>query len=111
MLNKVIASILISGMAAGWPLLGQTTADEVAQLKQRVTQLEKQVQEMSQILEPFKAQQAADVRRRALREKFEKKMAQDRDKYTAEQLREANNCIRSPIRNGVPLRPLKAFRQ
>ena len=50
---------------------------------------EQQVQEISQLLVPIKAQQAIDNRRKAFRERFEKKMAQDRDKYTPEQLRDA----------------------
>jgi hypothetical protein len=40
-------------------------------------------------VEVLKAQQALENRRKALRERFDKKMAQDRDKYTPEQLREA----------------------
>jgi hypothetical protein len=51
--------------------------------------LEKQVQEMSKVLEPLKAQQAAESRRKAFRERFEKKLAQDQAKYTTEQLRDA----------------------
>jgi hypothetical protein len=89
MRKTIIAGILMSGIAASSPLFAQGNAEDVAQLKQRVAQLEKQVQEISQLLEPLKAQQAADNRRKALRERFEKKMAQDRDKYTQEQLRDA----------------------
>jgi ElaB/YqjD/DUF883 family membrane-anchored ribosome-binding protein len=91
MRNTIIVGILMSGMAASAPLFAQGNADDVAQLKQRVAQLEKQVQEISQLLEPLKAQQAADNRRKALRERSEKKLAQDRDKYTQEQLRDAEN--------------------
>jgi hypothetical protein len=89
MRNTIIAGILISGMAASSPLFAQTNAEEVAQLKQRVGQLEKQVREISQILEPLKAQQALDNRRKAFRQRFDKKMAQDQEKYTPEQLRDA----------------------
>jgi hypothetical protein len=89
MRNLIIAGMLMSGMVTNSPMLAQTSADEVAQLKQRVAQLEKQVQEMSRILEPLKAQQAADGRQKAFRERFEKKMAQDRAKYNPEQLRDA----------------------
>jgi hypothetical protein len=85
----MIAGMLMLAMAAGSPLFAQTNADQVAQLEQRVAQLEKQVQEISKVLEPVRAQQAVDNRRRALREKFEQRRAQDRDKYTPEQLREA----------------------
>lgn len=91
MRNLIIAGLLVSGMAAGSPSLAQTSAEEVAQLKQRVTQLERQVEEISQWLQPLKAQQAAEDRRKALRERFEKKMARDRQKYTQEQLREAES--------------------
>jgi hypothetical protein len=79
----------MSAVAAGSPLFAQVSADDVAQLKQRVIQLEKQVQEISQLLEPLKAQQTIDNRRKALREQFEEKMAQDRRKYNQEQLSEA----------------------
>jgi len=85
----IIACILMSGMASNLPLCAQSGDADVAQLKQRVAQLEKQVQEISQILEPLKAQQASENRRKTFREKFEKKMAQDQAKYTPEQLREA----------------------
>lgn len=89
MRNLIITGILMSGIIPTSQLSAQTSGDEVAQLKERVAQLEKQVQEMSQILEPLKAQQAAENRRKAFREKFDKKMAQDRARYSAEQLRDA----------------------
>jgi len=93
----------MSGIAASSPLFAQGNADDVAQLKQRVAQLEKQIQEISQLLEPLKAQQAADNRRKALRGRFEKKMAQDRDKYTQEQLRDAENLYQVANRKwGTP---------
>jgi outer membrane murein-binding lipoprotein Lpp len=63
--------------------------NDVAQLNQRVDQLEKQVQEMSQVLEPLKAQQTRDNRRAAFHEQFTKKLAEDGRKYTPEQLSEA----------------------
>lgn len=89
MRNVIAVGILISGLVATSPLFAQANADEVVQLKQRVAQLEKQVREISQLVEPLKAQQAADNRRKALRERFDKKMAEDRGKYSQEQLREA----------------------
>ena len=89
MKNKMIAGILISGMAASLPLFAQPNTDEIARLKARVAQLEKQVQEISQLVEPLKAQLATETRRKALRDKFNEKMRQDRDKYTPEQLNEA----------------------
>jgi hypothetical protein len=61
----------------------------VAQLTQRVGQLEKQVQEISLLLEPLKVQLAIDSRRKALRERYAKRTAQDQERYTAEQLQEA----------------------
>ena len=99
MRNLIIAGMLMSGMVASSPLLAQTSSDEVAQLKQRVAQLEKQVQEMSQIIEPLKAQQAAEGRRKAFRDRFEKKMAQDQAKYTREQLREAEQLYQVANQN------------
>jgi hypothetical protein len=89
MRSLIIAGILMSGMAASSPVYARANADDMAQLKERVTQLEKQVQEMSRILEPLKGQQSADARRKALRDKFDKKMAKDQAKYSAEQLRDA----------------------
>jgi hypothetical protein len=91
MRNAIITGILMLGIAASSPLFAQGTADDVAQLKQRIARLEKQVEEISQLLGPLKAQQAADNRRKVLRESFEKRMAQDRDKYTQEQLLDAEN--------------------
>jgi hypothetical protein len=89
MRNSITVGILISAMAAGSPLFAQANGDDVAQLKQRVDRLEKQVREMSLLLEPVKAQQAVDNRRNALHKKFEKKAAEDRANHTPEQLREA----------------------
>jgi FtsZ-interacting cell division protein ZipA len=85
----MIGGILIAAMAAGSPVFAQANSDDVAQLKQRVERLEQQVREMARLLEPIKAQQAADNRRNALRKKFEKKAAEDQANHTPEQLREA----------------------
>jgi hypothetical protein len=88
MRKSMIAGILM-GIAAGSPVFAQGSAEDVTQLKQRVAQLERQVQEMSQLLEPLKAQQAVDKRQKSFRDKFNLKMAQDRAKYSQEQLRDA----------------------
>jgi len=89
-MNKsFVTGILILTASAGTPLFAQNQNDEVAQLKQRVAQLEKQVQEMSQLLEPLKAQHAVDNRRKSLREQFDRKMSKDSQKYSREQLQEA----------------------
>ena len=84
MRNTILAGILAIGLV-GCTDNGKQKANDVAQLKQRVAQLEEQVQQMSQLLEPFKAQQ----RTKMLRERFERKMAQDQAKYTQDQLRDA----------------------
>jgi hypothetical protein len=89
MRKKIFSGILISALATSTSLFGQTNANDVAALTQRVAQLEKQVQEISQLVEPLKAQQATDARRSRLREKFNAKMSADRSKYTPEQLRDA----------------------
>ncbi|HZR19131.1 MAG TPA: hypothetical protein VFE51_17725 [Verrucomicrobiae bacterium] len=91
MRNTVLFRIFLFAViaATSLPVCAQNAVDELAQLKARVAQLEKQVQEMSKLLEPIRAQQGTETRRRALREKFEKKMAQDQAKYSGEQLREA----------------------
>lgn len=94
MRNTMMAGMLMSGLAASSPVFAQTNADEVTQLKQRVLQLEQQVQEISQFLEPLKAQRAKDNRRTALRRSFEQRMARDRDKYSPAQLREAEQLMR-----------------
>jgi TolA-binding protein len=94
MRNSIIAVVLMSALAGATPAVAQTNVDEIAQLKQRVAQLEKQVQELSQLVEPLKMQQAADNRRKALRVKFEKRRAEDREKYSQEQLQEAENLMR-----------------
>lgn len=91
MRNTIVVGILVSGMAVGSPLFAQTNGNDLDVLRQRVAQLEKQVQEISRLVESLKAQQAAENRRKALREKFDQKIAQDRKKYTAEQLREAED--------------------
>ncbi|MBW8863792.1 MAG: hypothetical protein JF609_02510 [Verrucomicrobia bacterium] len=85
----MIIGILLTAATAGTPVLAQTDTNELARLNQRVDQLEKQVQELSQLVAPLKAQQTADGRRQALREKFDQKMTHDRAKYTRAQLAEA----------------------
>ena len=67
MRNVIIAGLLMSGLAASAPVFGQTNTDEVAQLKQRVAQLEKQIQELATVVEPIRAQQAMEKRRQVLR--------------------------------------------
>jgi hypothetical protein len=114
MRNSFIAGIMISGMAASVPVFAQTNADDVAQLTQRVFQLEKQVREMSQLLEPLKAQQAIDNRRKTFRERFEKKVVEDQQKYSSEQLRDAEKLYQVANQNwGSPeaLQSLQAMIQ
>ena len=85
----MIVGILLTAATAGTPVLAQTDTNELARLNQRVDQLEKRVQELSQLVAPLKAQQTADGRRQAFREKFDQKMTHDRAKYTRAQLAEA----------------------
>ena len=94
MRNLIGAGILMLGVAAGWPVYAQGSGDEVTQLKQRVAQLERQVQELAQLVGPLKAQRTVDTRRRELRLKFEKRMAQDRERYNLDQMRDAENLMR-----------------
>lgn len=88
----LLSGLLLCGCSQKQPsstAIGQTNPGEVGQLKQKVAQLEQQVQEISQLLEPLKAQLLVDSRRKAFQEKFKKQMAQDQEKYTSEQLRDA----------------------
>jgi hypothetical protein len=87
----MMTGVLMLAVALSVPVFAENSADDVAQLKRRVAALETQLQEISKLVEPLKAQQAADTRRKTLREKFEKKMAQDRSKYSQEKLRDAEN--------------------
>lgn len=89
MRTTIVQGVLICLLSSAFGSLAQNGSAEIEKLKQRVTQLEAQVQQMSQLLEPIRAQQAGEARRKALREKFDSKMAQDRNKYTPDQLREA----------------------
>jgi len=89
MRKSIMVCILISGLAAIPSLRAQNRDEEVARLAERVAQLEKQVREISQLVEPLKGQQAAEARRKMLRARFEKQVAQDRQRYAPEQLREA----------------------
>jgi hypothetical protein len=81
----------MSGMAGMSPSMAQNNSDELAQLRQRVAQLEKQVQEILRLLEPVKNQQTMETRRKIFRQQFDKKMLRDRQKYTPEQLDEAES--------------------
>jgi tetratricopeptide (TPR) repeat protein len=89
MRHRLFAEVVIWALTGGPVLFAQPAPDELAQLRERVVRLEQQVQEMARLLEPLKAQQTQDSHRKFLREKFDKKMAQDRSKYRAEQLQEA----------------------
>jgi hypothetical protein len=89
MRKTIIAGILMSALSAGTPLFAQKGDTDVAALNQRVAQLEKQVAEMSQLLEPLRTQQAADNRRKVLRAKFDQRLAADRAKHTEEEMRDA----------------------
>ena len=76
MQNKVaigILTVLVIASLAWSALLGY-----------KVNQLEK-------LVEPLKAQQAAESRQKSLGERFVQRMAQDRAKYTPNQLRDAEN--------------------
>lgn len=74
MQNKILVTILMLLVAASlvWS----------AFLGNRLNQLEK-------LMAPLKAQQAAQERQTVLRAKFNQKMAQDRQKYSQDQLRDA----------------------
>ncbi len=89
MQNSLFAAVVIWALTGGPGLFAQPAPDELGQLRERVARLEQQVQEMARLLEPLKAQQTQGSHRKVLRERFDKKMAQDRSKYSAEQLREA----------------------
>ena len=88
MKNLMFAGV-ITVMATMLCSCANQKSNDVAQLNQRIDQLEKQVQEMSQVVEPLKAQQIRDNRRAALHEQFTKKLAEDSRKYSPEQLSEA----------------------
>lgn len=90
MRNLIYAAILGSLLAAGSCSFAQTNADELAQLNLRVTQLEKQVKDISDFLEPLKGQQSTiSSRRKALQERVQARFALDRDAYTSEQVLDA----------------------
>jgi len=74
MQNRIVVGILALALVASAVLN--------VVLIQKVAQQEKE-------LKPVKAQQAMQNRQNALREKFMEKMRQDRQKYTQEQLRDA----------------------
>ncbi len=89
MQKLIIGGLLIAGMAASKPAFAQADTNEVTQLKQRVAQLEKQVQEISQLVEPMRSKQVIDNRRKALRDKFDQRMAEDQAKHSKEEMRES----------------------
>jgi hypothetical protein len=89
---KIVALAMLifaRGQAPGQAEPGD--AAEISRLNERVAQLEKQVQEMSELLQPLRVQQAAEGRRKTLRSLFDQKTAQDREKYNPDQLREAES--------------------
>jgi len=77
------------------PIQAETSADEITQLKQRGAQLEKQVEDMAKFLEPLKGQQASITsRRKALQGKIERRIAADREKYSQDEILEAEKLYR-----------------
>lgn len=90
-MRKIIHMLsVVSAMAVGSSSFAQTNTDELAQLNLRVTQLEKQVKDISEFLEPLKGQQSTIAsRRKALQEKVQARFALDRDAYTSEQVLDA----------------------
>ncbi len=84
MRNRLLVAVLLLGFV-GCSEKGKKTDKEMADLKQRVGQLEAKLERVSEVIEPLMAEQRAKI----LRARFEKKMAQDQAKYTQEQLREA----------------------
>jgi len=86
-ISKVTAALLSALIAtSAW---SATNDDEVSKLKQRVLELEQRVHEMEVLVQPLKAQQAVENRRGALRDRYDKKLSADRNKYKPDQLREA----------------------
>lgn len=86
----LIAGMLMSLPGAALTVSAQSNTNDVADLQRRVAQLEKQVQEMSQFLEPLRGEQATIAsRRKALQQKVEKQFNADRDKYSLEEVLEA----------------------
>jgi hypothetical protein len=80
MQNRIMAGVLALGVVASllWSAL----------LAHKVAQLEN-------LMAPVKARQATEARQKALHEKFAMKMAQDRQKYTPEQLRDAEQLYQA----------------
>jgi len=91
MRKTILGGFLIATVAFNAPLFAQSNDKDIAALNQRVALLEKQVAEMSQLLEPMRAQLTADSRRKALRIKFDSRNAADRSKHTPDELRDAEN--------------------
>ena len=96
MRNSTLAGLAFIGLLLNNTAFAEVSEDEVAKLKDRISELEKQVAELKTLVEPLKAQlsaqnqnNAVQERRKVLRDKFEKKMTQDREKYTQTQLRDA----------------------
>lgn len=89
MRKTMLAGFTVLALMGILSALAEQPADELGQLRERVARLEKQVQEMARVLEPLKAQQAAESHRRAWRASFEKKMTEDRKNHTPEQLNQA----------------------
>jgi len=68
-----------------------TSNQEVEQLKAKNAALEKRISEMEKSMQPLITQAEQQARQRAYRERFERRRALDRKKYTEEQLTEAEN--------------------
>ena len=90
MQKTIIAGLLLTALSVT-PSFAQNNSTDIAALNQRVAQLEKQVAEMSQLLEPLRAQQSVDSRRKVLREQFNQRNAADRAKHSQAEMREAES--------------------
>ena len=100
----LLSGLLVCGccsqkrVSSASPAASQINLGDVSQLTQRVAQLEKQVQEISRIVEPIKAQQTMENRQKAFRDKFIKRVAQDQAKYAPKQLGEAEELYQAANR-------------
>lgn len=90
-MKNVIALIFAGSVTllTGCSTTSHISKSDITQLNQRVSSLEQQVQEISKVIEPLKAQQVIDNRRKVLRAQFIKRTEQDRQKYASEQVRDA----------------------
>ena len=100
-LSRCAAVLLISLCLTSTTRADEDQDKQIAELKAKVASLEKRVAALEQMLSPMKA----EAQKKALRELYDSRVAQDAKKYSADQLKEAESLYKIALheKHGIGL--------